>query len=46
MADRDGASIADGEVYVRLADGREIKLLSVFADGEENIVLLELEGEE
>ena len=46
MADRDGANIADGEVFVRLADGRKITLLDVYVDGQENIGLLELGKEE
>lgn len=41
-----GANIAEGEVFVRLDDGRKIKLLDVYADGNENIGLLELGEEE
>lgn len=45
LAGREGANIADGEVLVRLADGRKIKLRDVCIDVENNVVLLELREE-
>lgn len=45
LADRDGANIADGQVFVRLMNGKKLTRFDVYSDGEENIILLELREE-